>query len=82
AHHRVLMYSLLGELVSDVELPSIGAVASMSGNPEDADFFLSFYSFLFPRQNYRYDFDRGQLELFQKTDTPFDPSHYVVRQIF
>ncbi len=82
AYHRLQMYSLLGELQHEVELPSIGAVASMSGNPSDGDFFVAFYSFLTPQQNYRYDFDRGQLELFQKTDTRFDPTGFVSRQIF
>jgi prolyl oligopeptidase len=82
AHHRLRMYSLLGELVSDVELPTIGALPSMSGNPTDDDFFIAYYSFLFPRQNYRYDFESGTLELFQKTDTNFDASAFVVRQIF
>jgi prolyl oligopeptidase len=85
AHHTLRMYSLDGEPLHDVELPTLGALAragGLRGTPSGAELFVSFSSFLFPSQSYLFDFDAGELELFEKTHTNFDPSAYVARQVF
>ena len=47
-----------------------------------ADLFVSFVSFLFPTQNYKYNFATGTLDLYQEAALDFDRQAYVARQVF
>ncbi len=82
AHHRLRLFTLAGQLRQEVEMPMLGAIAGVSGQPDDPDCFVSFASFLFPTQSYRLDFDTGKLVLYQKAEMRFDPEPYVTRQVF
>ena len=82
AHDRLRAYSLAGELLHEVELPTVGSIGSLSGSPDDPDLFVSFTSFLFPTQNYRYDFAKGRLDLYQAAEIDFDRDAYVAHQVF
>lgn len=54
--HDVLhLYTLKGEFVKEIPLPSLGSVAGIAGRKEDAEFFFKFDSFTYPGSSFRYD---------------------------
>jgi prolyl oligopeptidase len=82
AHYRLQNYALDGKALRDVALPTLGTIGSLSGQPQDPDLFVSFSSFLFPSQNYKYNFQTGALDLYQEAALDFDRDAYVARQVF
>jgi len=82
AHSRVRFYSMQGDHLGDLELPTVGSVGSMSGERDDSEMFYSFTSFLYPTTIFHYDFTTGEASVFQAPDVDFDPSDYVTRQYF
>jgi len=73
---------LSGWLRNEIALPGIGSVGGISGEADEKEVFLAFSSFTQPPTNFRYDFDRGELVLFQKTDVKVDPSLYETEQVW
>ncbi len=82
AHHQLSVYNLKGDLVNTIDLPTIGSVQGLSGNPEDSDMFITFASFTYPPTIYHYDFDNNAMEIFRESEIDFDPDQYVSKQIF
>jgi prolyl oligopeptidase len=82
AHSRLIECALDGGPQREVELPALGDIDAFSGHPDDPDLFVSYVSFLFPKQNYRFDFQSGRLDLYQAAETDFDRDAYVARQVF
>ncbi|MDL2230288.1 prolyl oligopeptidase family serine peptidase [Alistipes sp. OttesenSCG-928-L06] len=82
ASTRVYQYSLQGELIREIELPSIGTAGGFSGEPDENLLFYSFSTFNYPPTTFSYDAETGQSTLFRKTEVPFDPTDFVVEQQF
>ncbi len=82
AHNKMKIFNLDGAFVKDIELPTIGSVAGISGKPEDSEMFFNFTSFLYPTTSFRYDFKSGKLLLFRKSEVDFDPSGFETKQVF
>ena len=82
AHSVLRVYSMNGEHVKDIELPTIGSVRSVNGEPEDTEMFYSFASFLYPTTIFRYDFEAGENSILHAPSLDFDPSHYETKQVF
>jgi len=82
AHNQLKIYNPDGSFVRDIELPTIGSVAGISGRPEDTEMFYGFSSFLYPNTIFRYDFKSGKTSVFRKPDVDFDPSGYETKQVF
>ncbi len=82
AHHQLFEYGTDGKLHHEVQLPTLGTITGLSGLPHDPDLFAAFVSFLFPSQNYKYNFTTGALDLYQEAAIDFDRNAYVARQIF
>ncbi len=82
ASDRLTVYGLGGKRESEIALPGIGTVGAITGEPDQTEMFLSFSSFTFPSTNYRYDFARKDLVLFQKPDVPVDTSLYETEQVW
>ena len=74
--------SLEGKHETDIALPGIGTVGGLTGRVEDKEAFLSFASFTSPPTNFRYDFAKKQLLVFQKTEVPVDTSQYETEQVW
>ncbi|KAF0975107.1 hypothetical protein FDP41_005860 [Naegleria fowleri] len=58
-----------GEYISDIQLPVIGSISSLSGRREDSLLFYKFVSFNHAGTIYRYDFDTQQSIVFYQTKT-------------
>ncbi len=82
AHNKMKIFNLDGAFVKDIELPTIGSIAGISGRPEDSEMFFNFTSFLYPTTAFRYDFKSGKLSLFRKSEVDFDPSGFETKQVF
>ncbi len=82
AQHQLKLYRLDGTFLQEIQLPTIGSIAGLSGRREDTEMFLAFTSFLYPTSILRYDFKTGKLALFRGAEIKFDPSQYETKQVF
>ena len=76
------VHALSGKVEKEIELPGIGSVGGISGDADQKEMFLAYSSFTQPPTNFRYDLDKGELVLFQKTDVKVDPSGYETEQVW
>ncbi len=75
-------YTLDGELVRNITLPSIGSVSNFSGESEGNEFFYSFTSFVYPLVIFRLDIQTGNVKVFAETKAKFDVSDIVTEQVW
>lgn len=85
---RLLRYSAGGKKLGEIKMPGLGALASVSGEPQisaqagDEELFYSFTSFNRPATNYRVNLKSGKSTLFQAPKLNFRPEDYVTEQVF
>ncbi|MEM1080989.1 MAG: prolyl oligopeptidase family serine peptidase [Pseudomonadota bacterium] len=82
ARSQAQVFDLNGSLVREVDLPGIGSATGFSGSIEAPETFFSFSSFNRPPTLYRYDVATGAREIWREAVVDFDPSDFVVRQVF
>ena len=82
AHEKLCLYSMKGEFLSEIPLPTMGSIAGITGEPDDTEMFFAFTSFVYPTIIYRYDFVTKKLEPFRQSEIDFDPSDYETEQVF
>jgi prolyl oligopeptidase len=82
AKNQLLVFDVNGKRESEIALPALGTVGSLSGDSDRPQLFYSFTSFLYPSTIYRYDVDTGENAVFQKPNVDFDPDRYETKQIF
>lgn len=82
AHSQVRRFNKAGELVQEITLPGIGAVAGFGGQQSDKETFYYFTSFTSPGAVYHYDLTSGQSTIFHQPELNFDPAHYTTTQVF
>lgn len=82
AKTQIVMYSLSGERIREVELPGIGTAAGFAGKKVDTETFYSFTSFATPPTVFRYDFKTGRSTLFRQAKVKFNPADFEVKQVF
>jgi prolyl oligopeptidase len=82
AHSRLVVFDTSGAHLADVPLPTLGAVAGLSGRADSPEMFYAFTSFLYPTTIFRYDVATGQGSTWRAPRLDFDPSRYVTEQVF
>src|SRR6184192_3199353 len=82
ASSRLRLYGLDGRPLSELVLPALGTVGSITGERPDAEMFYAFTSFLYPTTVFRYDFKTGTSSVFKAPQIDFDPSGYETQQVF
>jgi prolyl oligopeptidase len=82
AHNQIRIYSIEGQYLRDLSLPTMGTVLLLDGGQADPEFFFSFESFLYPRTIFRYDFSSGLLSHFGGTSLDFNVENYLTEQVF
>lgn len=82
AFSLVRQYDLNGKLIRDVDLPGIGSAIGFGGKQGAGESFYSYSSFNSPPGIYRYEVATGESTNFKRAAVDFDPSEYVVRQVF
>jgi len=76
------LFALDGKPAGDVKLPTLGSIASVTGEPKDDEMFYAFTSFLYPTTIFRHDFKTGQSSVFKAPEISFDASSYETVQVF
>jgi prolyl oligopeptidase len=76
----VRLFDLSGAPAGLVELPTIGSLTGIEGEPSDTEMFLGFTSFVQPSTNYRYDFITRRLERFGTSALHINPADYETTQ--
>ena len=80
---RVIVYSLSGEQLYEVDLQplGLGAVSRITGNPENNEAFMGYSSYNFPERIYRLNLNNGVLEPYFLPELDFDPADYEIKQV-
>jgi len=82
AHSVLGVYTLKGEMVSEVKLPTLGTASGISAERNDTVGYYSFTSFNYPSTIYKYNLRKGVTTEFFRPDVKADLSQYVVEQVF
>ncbi len=82
ARSAVWVHDLGGARVREVSLPGIGTASGFTGEPDDPETFFAFESFNDPGAIWRYDVASGERRVFRQARVAFEPSDYVVKQVF
>ncbi|HEX8210427.1 MAG TPA: prolyl oligopeptidase family serine peptidase [Longimicrobium sp.] len=79
---RVRVFEKSGALVRDIQLPGLGSLGGLSGEPDDPEMFYSFASYLSPSTVYRHNVRTGVSSVLWAPRVAFDASQYETRQLF
>ncbi len=80
---RMYVYSLAGDLQSEVQLPGPGTVMGIEGNTKDRFAFYLFTSLNYPATIFRYDLPTKNSVAFHSPDIPgFQPGSYESKEVF
>jgi prolyl oligopeptidase len=82
ASDKVALFDLSGAPAGRIELPALGSVTAIEGEPQDTEMFLGFTSFVQPSSNYRYDFGAARVEAYGERHLPIDPLDYETTQVW
>ena len=82
AKTEALLFELDGRLVGPIKLPDIGTGAGFGGRVGDPETFFSFSSYATPGTIYRLNTSTEEIEPFMQPKLAFDPTDYVVDQLF
>jgi len=81
AYTVVKIYSLDGEFIRDLTLPTLGT-ASVNGNWTKDDIWVTFSSYMYPRVTYLYDFDKDTLQIYNTFPLDIDVEDYTAEQVW
>jgi prolyl oligopeptidase len=79
---RLRVYDLEGNFVKQIELPGIGSIDALFGEPESDELLFSFSSFRTPRAVYRMNLKTLTCELHHQDEVRFDPENFAVEQVW
>ncbi|MBU1606952.1 MAG: prolyl oligopeptidase family serine peptidase, partial [Alphaproteobacteria bacterium] len=82
ASSRAVYFDLDGKQTGALDLPGIGSVGGLNGEPGDSETFYSFTSFNQPGAIYRLDVETGERTVFAEPEVAFEPEDYRVEQVF
>ncbi|HVZ31163.1 MAG TPA: prolyl oligopeptidase family serine peptidase, partial [Polyangiaceae bacterium] len=80
ATSRVEITDLKGKRLRGVDLPGIGSVSALTGEPDRDEAYYSYSSFTVPNQVYETHVSHGGSEIWSKIDLPLDTSKMQVEQ--
>lgn len=79
---RIMVYSTEGEFLDEIELPTLGSVSGVNGDPREPNVFFSFESFAYPPTVFRYDLREKKLEILDQLNLGKDLSAYETKQVW
>jgi len=79
---KVEIRELDGTLVRQLDLPGLGSVGQLSGEPDHDELYYSFVNFTTPPEIFQTNVKNEDQVLWAKIEVPVDPSPYVVEQKF
>ena len=81
AAHHAYVYTMDGEQLHEIALPTYGAVG-FSSRYEEPEVFYAFTSFAFPTTIYQYNIDDNTSTVFRAPAIDFKSDDYVTEQVF
>ncbi|MBD3402777.1 prolyl oligopeptidase family serine peptidase [candidate division GN15 bacterium] len=78
---RLELFTARGAPVTQIDLPTIGSVKSIYGEPDGSEMFFLFQSFNHPPTVYRYDFEKEALEVRRQLDVDIDFADFEVNLV-
>lgn len=78
---HIYIYDMQGKQLQEMQLPGIGS-ASVSGNKDQKECFVSYSTFTQPWTVYQYDFAQNSLSVYSEPKVKFRLSDYETRQVF
>jgi prolyl oligopeptidase len=78
----VRLHAADGRLLRDLALPGVGTAAGFGGRQGDSLTFFSFTSLVTPADIYRFDVASGEIRLFKRPHSAFDPEQFETRRAF
>ncbi len=79
---KVEIRDLDGRPIRQLDLPGLGSVGQMSGEPDHDELYYSFVNFTTPPEIFKTSVTSAAQSLWAKIQVPVDPSPYVVEQKF
>jgi len=79
---RLKIFSLSGEYLKDIELPSLGSVYGLNGEWDGSEVLFGFESYFVPPTIYHYDLKTNMLSIFDQVKSDIDTSFYQVKQVW
>jgi len=73
---------LTGKPYRRIELPDLGSIGQLEGEPDHDEIYYSFVNFTTPPEIFQVSVANGAQKLWKKVEVPVDPSPYVVEQKF
>lgn len=82
AYSQLRLYNKQGELVEEVELPTMGSIEGLWARENLSEFFFTFTSFLYPAVVFKYDLEARELQPFGEQELKFKPEDFTSTQVF
>jgi prolyl oligopeptidase len=82
ASSRLKIFTLSGEYLKDVELPTLGSLFGLDGEWDGSEVVFGFHSYFIPPTMYRYDLKVDKLSILDKVESDIDTAPYEVRQVW
>ena len=82
AYHQLLIYSHSGQLMKRLELPTMGAISTLSGKADRDEFYFDFASYLYPNTVFRGDTRELKSTVLWRPHLDFDFEQYQTTQVF
>ncbi len=82
AYSHLRIYSLDGTFEKELELPTLGSVGGMSGEPEQPELFYRFDSFAYPDTNFVHNLETGATRVLDQIDIDIDFDQYATEQVW
>lgn len=82
ARSEVSVYSPDGKFQQTLDLPGIGSINGLQGDPSQKETFYSYSSFNSPATIYHYDLRTGKTRRYRQPQAAFNPDDYTVKQVF
>jgi prolyl oligopeptidase len=81
ASSRLRLADLDGGVRHEVDLPTLGSLFGLGGEPDGHELFFGFSSYTVPPSVYRLDLATDRQALWQRVEADVDPERYEVRQV-
>lgn len=78
---KLYVYSLDGEKLNEIELPTFGTVNGLSTQQGSDEVFYSFNAATYPSTNYQYDLKTGKQSVLFKPTVDFEPEDFVTTRV-
>ena len=82
AKSKMEVYTVKGDYLYDIELPTLGSVSNIKSSTKDKEVFYTFNSFTVAPTIYKYNTEQNINEIYFEPKIDFNASEYETKQVF